>query len=247
MCAVDWWIISVGLVCTMWSGWVGWKRSLIRSRLSLCYVSWGDVNKWLGFFFFGEGFFLFCGRREKAETFVPKCYYSSSQKDSFTLRLRQQCAVTEYFFFCLFSFFVLAFWFICMFIGEFKKKVWKTKLENQNQKRWLIVTQIPFLYVSPPVESCQHFSGRSVAGIRNSHHVVTRWIFFLNFTIIIWPVCVCVHTEKKIKKRTFHSRLFNIYFPPQKEKKKKNLCWHRKQVKVFLLSLLPTNMDVDIA
>jgi hypothetical protein len=67
MCAVDWWIISVGLVCTMWSGWVGWKRSLIRSRLSLCYVSWGDVNKWLGFFFFGEGFFCFAavGRKQK--------------------------------------------------------------------------------------------------------------------------------------------------------------------------------------
>lgn len=105
MCAVDWWIISVGLVCTMWSGWVEWKRSLIRSRLSLYYVSWGDVNKWLGFFFFWWGVFLFCGRREKAETFVPKFYYSSSQKDSFTLRLRQQCAVTEYFFFCLFFFF----------------------------------------------------------------------------------------------------------------------------------------------
>jgi hypothetical protein len=244
MCAVDWWIISVGLVCTMWSGWVGWKRSLIRSRLSLCYVSWGDVNKWLGFFFLVRGFFVLRPSGE-SRNFCAEMLLQQQSKGFFHAPATSAMRCDRILFFL--SFFVLAFWFICMFIGEFKKKVWKTKLENQNQKRWLIVTQIPFLYVSPPVESCHHFSGRSVAGIRNSHHVVTRWIFFLNFTIIIWPVCVCVHTEKKIKKRTFHSRLFNIYFPPQKEKKKINLCWHRKQVKVFLLSLLPTNMDVDIA
>lgn len=175
------------------------------------------------FFFFGEGFFLFCGRREKAETFVPKFYYSSSQKDSFTLRLRQQCAVTEYFFFfVLFSFFVLAFWFICMFIGEFKKKVWKTKLENQNQKRWLIVTQIPFLYVSPPFESCQHFSGRSVAGIRNSHHVVTRWIFFFFkfYYYYLTGVCVCVYTQKRKLKKGHSIRVFLIYISLHKKKTK---------------------------
>ena len=69
MCAVDCEYIR-RFVCTMWSGWIGWKRSLIRSRLSLCYVSWGDVNKWLGFL------------RPPGESrnFVPKCYITAAVK-----------------------------------------------------------------------------------------------------------------------------------------------------------------------